>query len=483
MAKRYRAIGSLQIASSGQNSGNRIKNIATQPAIFLTGSPMRHITVMTLTASVGLLTMFIVDFVDLLYIAQLGDSALTAAMGFAATILFFGTAFNIGLMIATSALASRRIGRGEADYARRYLTNILVLSMMLIIPLAMIFFVFAPQILDLAGASGTVKDAAIGYIRIVSPFMPFSVAAMVCSGFLRAHGAATRAMNVTLSMGITNAVLDPILIFGLDLGVNGAAMATSCAAMVSAMVAIFPIIKLYGGFEKLHRDWFHEDIKPVFAILLPAILTNVATPVGGFISYRYISGYSDEVVAAFAVMGRIVPVAFCLLFSLSGAIGPIIGQNFGALKFDRIRLTIKQAMGFALGYTLLIWPVLYLLNDPISDLFNLQAQGRHLFWLFATVLTPLFFFNGMLFIANAACNNLERPRWSMIMNWARNTLGLIPFLWLGDKLYGLDGVVIGPGIGGILFGIIGYAVARNLVTRQEAEHHDPNTEKPVTTPF
>lgn len=79
-------------------------------AIFLTGSPMRHIAVMTLTASIGLLTMFIVDFVDLLYIAQLGDSALTAAMGFAATILFFGTAFNIGLMIAASALAARKIG-------------------------------------------------------------------------------------------------------------------------------------------------------------------------------------------------------------------------------------------------------------------------------------------------------------------------------------------------------------------------------------
>ncbi|MEP3226744.1 MAG: MATE family efflux transporter [Parasphingorhabdus sp.] len=431
---------------------------------------MRHITVMTLTASIGLLTMFVVDFVDLLYIAQLGDNALTAAMGFAATILFFGTAFNIGLMIAASALSARKIGQGDTDYARRYLTNILALSMILIIPLAIIFFVFAPEILELVGAKGTTKEAATGYIRIVAPFMPFSVTAMVCSGFLRAHGAARRAMNVTLSMGIANAILDPIFIFGLGLGVNGAAMATACAAIVSSLLATIPIIRFYGGFQKLSVPFFKQDLKPVLAILLPAIMTNVATPVGGFISYRFIASYPDEVIAGFAVMGRVVPVAFCLLFSLSGAVGPIIGQNFGALQFERIRLTINQATGFALGYTLLIWPLLVLFHGPISDVFQLQGEGRDVFWIFAVYLTPLFFFNGILFIANAACNNLERPSWSMIMNWLRNTLGILPFLWIGGALYGLEGIVIGPAIGGVLFGLIGFYIASRLVTMQESNH-------------
>ena len=432
---------------------------------------------MTLTSSIGLLTMFIVDFVDLLYIAQLDDSALTAAMGFAATILFFGTAVNIGLMIAISALASRRVGQGDPDYARRYLTNIMTLAMVIMVPLAALFFIFAPQILDLAGATGTAKTAATGYIRIVAPFMPFAVAAMVCSGFLRAHGAARQAMNVNISMGITNAVLDPIFIFGFGLGVDGAAIASACAAVVSMAVAGRPVVRQYGGFHKFSAADFREDLRPAITILIPAVLTNVATPVGGFISYRYIAGYSDEVVAGFAVMGRVVPVAFCLLFSLSGAIGPIIGQNFGALKFDRIHLTLKQAMGFALAYTLIIWPVLWLLNDPIGDLFNLEAQGRHLFWLFAVFVAPLFFFNGILFISNATCNNLERPRWSMYLNWGRNTLGMLPFLWLGDRLYGLDGVVIGPAIGGVLFGIVGYGLARHLVHVQQAKAETVPDEK------
>jgi len=422
---------------------------------------------MSLTASIGLLTMFIVDFADLFYIAQLADSSLTAAMGFAATILFFATAFHIGLMIATSALAARQIGQGTPDRARRYLTNILVLSTMIMTPLAILFFIFAPDILELAGADGAANQAATGYIRIVAPFLPFSVAAMVCSGFLRAHGAARRAMNVTLSMGITNAILDPIFIFGFDWGINGAAVASACAAVVSAMFAIWPILISYGGFDRFSLPAFRTDIRPIMAILIPAILTNVATPIGGFISYRFVADYSDDVIAGFAVVGRVVPVAFCLMFSLSGAIGPIIGQNFGALQFDRVRTTIRQATIFALAYTLIIWPILYLLSGPISDAFHLQGEGRHVFWLFAALLAPLFFFNGMLFIGNAACNNLGHPGWSTVMNWLRNTLGLIPFLWFGRAYYGLDGIVVAPAVGGILFGIAGYMVAQYLVSARQ----------------
>ncbi len=430
---------------------------------FLTGSLLRHVTVMTLTSSVGLLTMFVVDFVNLLYIAQLGVPALTAGMGYAATILFFFNAINIGLMIATSALASRKIGQGDAEYARRLLTNVSVIGLAFGIPIAFCFWFFSPDLLDLAGASGTTKSAAILYITIVAPILPLSVISMICSGFLRAHGAARLAMNVTLSLGITNAILDPIFIFGLDMGFVGAAWSTICASLVSALFAIVPVIRQFGGFQPWSLPQFQEDLPAITGIMFPAVLTNLATPAGGFIAYRFMGDYSDDAIAGYAVIGRMVPVLFCLIFSLSGAVGPIIGQNFGAHQFDRVRQTLRQAMLFAFFYTLAIWPLVLILSDPIANLFKLGPEGRELFWLFALVFTPLFFFNGMLFISNAACNNLGRPSWSMWTNWGRNILGTLPFIWLGSHYFGAPGVLLGPAFGGIVFGIGAYWLSRNLV--------------------
>jgi Na+-driven multidrug efflux pump len=185
--------------------------------------------------------------------------------------------------------------------------------------------------------------------------------------------------------------------------------------------------------------------------------------------------FSDDAIAGYAVIGRMVPVLFCLIFSLSGAVGPIIGQNFGAHQFDRVRQTLRQAMLFAFFYTLAIWPLILILSDPIADLFKLGPEGRELFWLFALVFTPLFFFNGMLFISNAACNNLGRPSWSMWTNWGRNIVGTLPFVWLGSEYFGASGVLLGPAVGGIMFGIGAFWLSRNLVGKLQYNSAGPTS--------
>lgn len=437
--------------------------VQQQPGRFLSGSLMRHVTVMTLTASIGLLAMFLVDFADLFFISQLGDPALTAAMGFAATLLFLNSALNIGLMITVSALAARRIGMGQGDSARALFTQVLLLGVAMSALVSLVFWVFAPQLMTALGADGAAHDGAVQYIRITAPFGPITIAGMVSSGFLRAHGDARRAMNVTLAMAVGNGVLDPILIFGFGLGFAGAAYATVGSIFLMAITAALPVWRLYGGFVPIDRASFAANLPAIRAIMLPAILTNLATPVGGMIAFRLISDYGENAVAAYAVIGRIVPVAFCLLFSLSGAVGPIIGQNFGAGLVDRVRGAIDNAGMFALGYIAVIWPVLMLLAGPIAAAFNLQGEGPRLVWLFALVVAPLFVFNGILFISNAAFNNLDHPNWSAAINWLRNTLGVLPFAWIGGQYFGAAGILIGPALGGSAFGLIAYAMTHRLV--------------------
>lgn len=159
---------------------------------------MRHIIVMSLSASVGLIALFVVDFIDLYFISLLGDTALTAAVGFAGTLMAFGLSVSIGLMIAMSALGARRIGAGDETGARTMATSVLTLGGLVGVVFAAIFWIFAPQLLALLGASGDTQLSAVRYLRIVMPTMPIMALAMICSGLLRAHGDARRAMNVTL---------------------------------------------------------------------------------------------------------------------------------------------------------------------------------------------------------------------------------------------------------------------------------------------
>ena len=413
------------------------------------------------------------DFADLYFISLLGESALAAAVGFAGALMFFNQSITIGIMIAMSALAAQRIGRGEEEEARRIATSVVTVGMVVGIVMATIFWIYAPQLLELLGAQGETKAYAVRYLRIIVPSMPIMVLAMVSSGLLRAHGDARRAMNATLAAGVVNAVLDPLFIFGLGLGLDGAAFASVAARIAMMATAMYPIFKHYGGYAPFDGVHFKRDLRPIFAIIGPAILTNIATPVGIMVVMRMIAPYGVATVAGFAVISRLIPLAFCVLFALSGAVGPIIGQNFGAGNYDRVRGTLKNAMVFTGAYSLIVWAVLIFANGFIADRFGIHGEGRTLIFWFAVLVTPLYFFNGMLFVANAAFNNLNRPIWSTALNWGKNTIGTIPFVLVGAGWFGAPGVIIGQAIGGVFFAILAIWLAFRLVDAFESGDADP----------
>lgn len=434
---------------------------------------MRHVVVMSMSASAGLVSIFLVDFADLFFISLLGEQALAAAVGFAGTLLFFNQSITIGLMIAMSALAAQRIGRGDEEEARRIATSVVVVGMAVGCVMAATFWIFAPDFLRLLGAEGETKDFAVRYLRIVVPSMPVMVLAMVGSGLLRAHGDARRAMNATLAAGAVNAVLDPILIFGLGLGLDGAALASVSARFAMMATAVYPIFKHYGGFAPFDAGHFRRDLRPIFAIAAPAILTNIATPIGIMIVTRMIAPFGVAAVAGYAVVSRLTPLAFCVIFALSGAVGPIIGQNFGARNYARVRETLRKAMQFTGAYTIAIWVILIAFYGFVADQFGLRDEGRTLLFWFAVVVTPLFYFNGVLFVSNAAFNNLNRPIWSTMLNWGKNTLGTAPFVWLGAQWAGAPGVLIGQALGGVFFSVLGLWLAFKLVDGYENGRADP----------
>jgi putative MATE family efflux protein len=427
--------------------------------VFVTGAPMRHVVVMTAAGSVGLMAIFLVDFFSLLYVSWLGDPRLTAAVGFATTILFITTSINVGLMIAVSALVSRSLGARDREAARRLAASSLVHLVLASALVTLAILPALPWILRQLGANPDTLAIAHRFLLIVMPSNVLMALGMGFSGVLRAAGDARRAMYVTLAGGIVTAGLDPLLIFTAGLGVDGAAYATIVSRICFAVVGFHGAVMVHGLVGRPRWERVVADLRVSFAIGVPASLTNVATPIAGAFIAGVVARYGDAAIAGSAVIDRIVPLAFGGLFALSGAIGPILGQNWGAHRFDRMRRTLLDGILFTALYVGVVWLILALSRGAIVDLFGATGYAAELIVFFCLISGPMWFFNGLLFLANASFNNLGFPFLSTAFNWGRATIGTMPFAYAGAAWGGPVGVLAGVAAGSVLFGLGALATA------------------------
>ncbi|WP_420860038.1 MATE family efflux transporter [Marivivens marinus] len=439
-----------------------------EQARFLTGNLTGHIVSMSLTAAVGLLALFVVDLVDMVFISMLGVAELAAAVGFAGSILFMTTSVSIGFSIAAGALVARALGAGQPDRAREVLTHVLVLGFIFAVGFAAVIYANLRGLTALVGATGPTQTLSVSYLRILIPTMPVLMIGMIASAALRSHGAANLSMMVTIIGGVVNAVLDPILIFGLDMGLEGAAWASVAARVSIAGSALWFIIRRYGGLAGRSPAAVLKDTRTIAALAVPAMLANIATPVGSAYVTRAAATFGEDAVAGMAVVGRLTPIAFALIFAMSGAIGPIIGQNFGAGQHDRVKEAFRRAIGLCLAYVAPVVALLFLLRAPIADLFNATGQARDLIYLFCGPLSLAWVFNGIIFIANASYNNLGHPFYSTWINWGRNTLGVVPFVAVAASFWGAQGVLIGQMAGGALVALVALWLAKRVMDRAES---------------
>jgi putative MATE family efflux protein len=430
---------------------------ASRPPVarFVTGSTMRHVIVMTMTSSVGLMALFLVDLASLFFLNLLGRTEITAAVGYAGTISYINLSLSLGLGIAASALVSRSLGARGVDKARRYATSALAATTVVAIGIALLTALFTDPLLSLLGASGGAAAEARRYLLTLMPGFPAIAGAVTCSFILRAIGDPARAMYVTLASAAINGALDPITIFVLRLGLQGAAVSTLIAYLLSLLVGLYGVQRIHHMLAPFRFEHFREDLRPVFAIAVPAMLTQLAT---AYLT-RTAAQFGDAAVAAVAIINRLVPVAFGVIFSLSGAVGPIIGQNFGAGEFGRVRQSLHDAILFACTYTLLTAFVLFLLRNVVPVVFNVHGDTAALVTFYCTYVAVTFAFTGAQFVAQAAFNNLGRPHWSTVMNWGRATIGTVPFLHVGAMLAGAAGMLVGSAMGAVIFGCAAVAAA------------------------
>jgi len=431
---------------------------------FVTGSTLRHVLVMASTGAVGLVAVFAVDLLGLFYISRLGEQPVAAAVGFAGAVGFFQIAVAIGMSIGLGAVVSRAIGAGDRAAARRLGASGLALMVLVMVLIAMATVAALHPLLNWLGATGETHRLAARYLVIVVPSVPLLAAGMGLSALLRSVGDARRAMNVTLFAAVTTAALDPLLIFAMGLGLDGAAIGALVSRVVLVGLAWHGAARRHRLVGRIEPGALLADARQVMAVAAPAVLTNLATPVGSAWVTQAIAAFGPAAIAGQATIERLSPVAFGIVYALSGAVGPIMAQNMGAGRPDRVRAVLRDSMAVVVGAVLLAWAALWACQDLVVTAFSAAGETAALIRLFCTWLAGGFLFTGALFVANAAFNNLGRPLLSTLFNWGRATLGTIPFVMLGSA-HGPGGVLVAQVAAAALFGSAAALVAFRVVGR------------------
>ena len=427
---------------------------------------MRHVAVMTATGAIGLMAVFAIDLLSLFWVSRLGDQAFQAAVSYVGLATFFAISVNIGLTIAASATVSRALGAGDRPRGRRLAASALTITTIISAAVAALMFAFRDWALaTLLHAHGEPLQVASNFLAITIPANVLMAVGMTMSGVLRAVGDPRRAMYVTLSGAIVTAILDPVLIFGLGLGVYGAAWATVASRLCWLIVGWHGSVNVHNMVARPSLRAARGDFGPIMAIGFPAIMANLATPVGSAYSVRVFSDIGQAAIAAGAVIDRVTPVAFGVIFALTGSIGPIIGQNYGANLMGRVRRALTNSFILAIGYVLVAWGALALAAPWLVAAFDAKGESAEYVAFYCQYGVVAWLFLACLFVANTAFNNLGFPMLSMLFNWGRATLGTIPFVTVGAHYGGVPGGLMGIALGSAVFGMIGVATAYAATAR------------------
>jgi putative MATE family efflux protein len=453
---------------------------AEHVAPFTRGSIPRHLVFNTLMGAIGLMALFLVDFADLWFVSRLHDVDATAGLGLAGAVGFFHLSLALGLAIAAGARVAIHTGQRDVERARSIAATALGIGMGMGVAFLLLVWAGAELILAMMGGHGRTQELGATYLRIIGTGFPLQAGTLVFSLALRGYGMPVKSMTLTLTSAIVNAVLDPIFIFGLDMGLAGAGLATLTAFVASFVMGLFQLRHHYTRlFGPAGRAWSRifrpndrrADVKALLPMAIPITLAHLATPVMTGYMLAIAARFGPDIAAAMTVVNRVAVVAFGVTFSLSGAVGPIIGQNFGARLMKRVRHAYEAGLLFAAGYTLAGWLVLALLAGRLPGAFGLSGQAAAFVRLFSEVTAGAWVFTGMQFVAQAAFNNLENSRLSMLYNWGRAILGTIVPVEIAIRVddLGAFGILWGTAIGWAVIGLLAVLHAWSIIRRLERQ--------------
>ncbi|MCI5047892.1 MAG: MATE family efflux transporter [Aquisalinus sp.] len=443
-------------------------------------SPQRNHTKATLTTgpvgrvlwqnswpmSMGLISVIAFNIVDTFYIGQLGADQL-AAMGFCFPVIFIMGSMAIGLGTGGLSIVSRAIGEGRPDRARRLVTNTLLLVSLLSFILTGFMYIFSDEVFALLRTPDNLMPYVDQYMDVWYAGLWFLITPVAANYLIRANGEAIASSILMMAAAAINAILSPLLVFGLlgfpEMGMSGAALATIIARGAIALSALY-----YLGFRHnmMEVSWravqaLPRHIREIMRFAVPAALAQMVTPIATALIVILLAGYGQNAVAGFTVGARIETLFLVPFFAFQVGISPFIGQNVGANLPDRLAQAENWIWKFAIFWGLTSAALLIIFGGTIGSWFTNDPEIIALTDQYLLIVSFGYIFAGLFHVSIGVLNPLGYPNLGAGLSFFRYIVLYAGLAWvlssgvLWKYLAGPTGVFAAGAIAWIIAGVVG----------------------------
>ena len=436
------------------------------------GSIQRSLIRMTTPMIIGMLALFTFQLVDTWFISFLGTESLTA-ISFTFPVTFTVMSLAIGLGIGASAVVAKALGSSQFEKAKEAATVINYISLILACLVVIISWILMEDIFTLMGANDRLLIPIRDYMVVWLPGSVLVVCIMTSNSILRGYGDTKTPSILMAAAAFSNALLDPLFIFGIgpfpELGIQGAALATVISWMLGFCYLFYLLVfKMELVSRSLpNKTTLKNSGLDMLSIGVPAAGANMMTPLAAGIMTAIAAGFGDSTVAAFGVGARIEPIATLLVLAISSSLPPLISQNYGAGRLDRIKEAYRIATRFILVWQLIIYLLLAVGAGILASIFSEDPEVVEAIKLFVWIMPLGYGLQGIIILTNSSLNALHRPLNALILSIARFFVFYVPLAYVGSVYFGLYGFFAGAVCGNLLMAMISWRTFKRALSGEQ----------------
>ena len=438
-----------------------------------TGSLAEHFLHLAVPAGIGMLFTTLYNVVDVFFAGLIGtDAQAGLAISFQAFFIFI--TFGFGLSAAMTALVGNAIGAREDSAACQIAVRGIGFGLLISALLIVVAVWLGPLLIKLVSTEGAYREAGTRYFMVLLVAIPSFVMSFGINGLLQSQGDTVSMQRAQIGAFFANIGLNPLLVFGLPgvwggMGFDGIAVATLIS---QTGVMIYVGRQLFR--TELMAGWQLADLRPrlttsraIAGQMLPTTMTMMVMMTAGFIVQYYLKTFGTAAVAAYGVALRVEQLFLLPVFGLTGALLPIVAQNYGAGEMERTREALFTCWKYGFIFMAVACPVLFFAAPLLMRLFTSDADVIRIGVSYLRVdgfILPIYM---MLFAINSFLQALKRPIWTLWIGIYRQSFGVAFFSWV--YVYLLDFGVIGVWFGiatSVLTGLLLSLLITGHVARQ-----------------